>query len=109
MNLADLRCVEWVLEGGDEPRRELTPVDDVEHLCRAVLALHHEPGVNPHSGRAAAKLLRLSVGTPRLHEGYWWTAPSLDETVGPRARVVSWGWERRFEAAPLESDPPDPV
>ena len=87
--LSELRQVEWELEGASAPRHELVPAADVERLCQAVLALHHAPGVNPHNGEPAARLLRLSVGAPTLHAGYWWSAPNLQDHG--------------------ERDPPDPV
>lgn len=105
--LSELRLVEWELAGAREARRELVPASEVEHLCAAVLSLHHEPGRNPHSAQAPAALLRLSVGRPRLEPGFWWTAPSLSE-AGPRARLVAWAFETRFDAG-HDADPPDPV
>ncbi|MBL4849006.1 MAG: hypothetical protein JKY65_26070 [Planctomycetes bacterium] len=105
--LSELRLVEWELEGASEPRRELVPSDDVDQLCAAIKALHFEPGVNPHNGEPAARLVRLSVGEGGLEAGYWWTAPTLQDS-GDRARLVRWRLVTRFEAKP-EVDPVDPV
>lgn len=104
--LSRLRCVEWELEGSSEPRRELVPAGEEDLLCEAILRLHLEPGVNPHSGRATARLRRLAVGSPRLSAGPWWSGPSLDD-AGERARLVEWSWETRHSEE--EADPPDPV
>ncbi|HBP22782.1 MAG TPA: hypothetical protein DEA08_34005 [Planctomycetes bacterium] len=106
LRLSQLRCVEWELEGADAPRRELVPAGEEELLCAAILRLHREPGVNPHSGRPTARLLRLAVGTPRLSRGPWWSGPALDD-AGERARLVEWGWQTRHSED--EVDPPDPV
>lgn len=102
--LEDLRRVRFELAGAPALRDELVPAPEVELFVAGVLRLHHDPGLNPHSGRPAARLVRLEVGTPRLGAGHWWTGPSLSDD-GPRARVVEWTWERRFEAEPE----PDPV
>ncbi len=106
MELSRLRRVEWLLEGAATPRAELVPAEDVELLVEAVLRLHRDPGRNPHSGRPAARLRRLTVGTPYLHEGYWWTAPALDER-SPKARVVAWRTTTRYQEP--EPDLPDPA
>ena len=105
LSLADLRCVEFQLEGA-AIRRELLPCEDVEGFVTATLRLHHEPGLNPHNGRPAARLIRLAVGEARLEEGPWWTSPSLEDDAG-RSRLVRWRWDVRFDAT--EVDPPDPV
>lgn len=107
--LSELRLVEWELEGaGSEgPRREIVLATEVERLVAAVLALHHDPGRNPHNGQPAARLLRLSVGRPALGQGYWWSAANLQDS-GDKARLVTWRLVTRFEASP-EVDPPDPV
>jgi len=97
VRLEDLRKVSWDLEGSPEERWELAPAADVDRLVAAVLRLHHDPGENPHSGRRAAKLRRLRVGTPRVSDGYWWTAPDLD-AAGDKARIVEWEHELRFAA-----------
>lgn len=105
--LSELRLVEWEYAGGGEARRELVPADEVERLVQAVLALHHDPGLNPHNGEPTAALVRLRVGRPALSEGYWWSGPTLQDE-GEKARLVAWRFVTRFEAD-LEVDPPDPV
>jgi len=104
--LSELRLVEWEYEGGDEPRRELVPAAEVERLVAAVLALHHDPGLNPHNGEPAAPLRSLRVGRPALGQGYWWSAANLQDS-GEKARLVTWRFVTRFERS--EADPPDPV
>lgn len=98
--------MEWELAGAAAPRRELVPAGEEERLCAAIRRLHLEPGLNPHSGRPAARLLRLAVGTPRLALGPWWSGPDLDD-AGERARLVEWRWDLRY--CEDEVDPPDPV
>ena len=95
LRLADLRLVEWDLEA-DTPRgpspqtnREVVPASDVALLVEALVRLHHDPGVNPHSGRRTAKLVRVSVGTPSLGAGHWWTGPTLQDE-GAKARTLDW-------------------
>ena len=103
--LSELRLVKWELEGARAPRQELVAEAEAELLVRAVRRLHLTPGLNPHSGRPAARLLWLGVGTPRGGDGAWWSAPSLDET-GPRAHPVLWSWDLRY--AEDDGEPPDP-
>lgn len=105
--LSELRLVEWELEATDEPRRELVPAAEVERLVTAVLALHHDPGLNPHNGQPAARLRALRVGRPALSQGYWWSAPNLQDS-GHKARLVTWRFVTRFTARD-EADPPDPA
>lgn len=114
LRLSDLRLVEWDLEA-DTPRgptpsttRELVPADEVPLLVEALRRLHHEPGVNPHSGRPTARLKRVRVGTAALHDGYWWTGPTLQDE-GPKARVVSWRFDVVWDQSPIEDEPLDPA
>lgn len=105
--LSELRLVEWTLVGSSEPRREWVLASEVDRFCEAIRALHLDPGVNPHSGNPAARLLTLSVASGTLESGFWWSTPSLDEKDGP-AQLVRWRHELRYEDEP-EADPPDPV
>lgn len=95
LRLADVRLVEWDLEA-DTPRgpspqtsRELVPAVDVPLLVEALTRLHHDPGVNPHSKKKTARLVRISVGTPQLGPGHWWTGPTLEDE-GRKARPIGW-------------------
>jgi hypothetical protein len=113
LRLADLRLVEWELiadtPGGPSPStsREVVPAAEVPLLVEALVKLHHDPGVNPHSGRRTARLVRVRVGTPELQPGYWWTGPTLQD-AGARARLVAWRFETAWDQAALD-EPPDPV
>lgn len=114
LRLADLRLVEWDLEA-DTPRgpspstsRELVPVTDVPMLIEALIKLHHSPGVNPHSGRRTARLVRVRVGKASLGEGYWWTGPTLQDE-GLKARLVRWTTEVVWDRGMLDDEPPDPA
>jgi len=107
VKLADVRCVQWELDGRSAPRRELVPAAEVELLVEAILRLHLDPGINPHSGEPTARLQHLAVGSHRLEDGYWWTGPTLSD-AGPMARLVAWDWETRFDGRPTD-DEPDPV
>jgi hypothetical protein len=95
LRLSDVRLVEWDLEM-DTPRgpapqtsKEVVPASDVQLLVEALTRLHHDPGVNPHNGKKAAKLVRITVATPALGDGYWWTGPTLQDQ-GPKARTLGW-------------------
>lgn len=113
LRLSDLRLVEWELladtPAGPSPStsREVVPAPEVPLLVDALVKLHHAPGVNPHSGRRTARLVRLRVGAPELLDGYWWTGPTLQDD-GPRARVVGWRFETVWDRAALD-EPPDPI
>lgn len=113
LRLSDLRLVEWDLvattPGGPSPSttRELVPADEVPLLVEALRRLHHEPGVNPHSGRPTARLQRVRVGTAKLTDGYWWTGPTLTD-AGPKARLIGWEHEVVWDQAEVD-EPPDPA
>lgn len=113
LRLADLRLVEWDLEAdtpnGPTPStsRELVPVTDVPMLLEALLKLHHSPGLNPHSGRPTARLVRVRVGKASLGEGYWWTGPTLQDD-GLKARLVRWTSEVVWDRGGVTDEPIDP-
>jgi hypothetical protein len=113
LRLAELRLVEWELvadtPSGPSPStsREVVPASESRLLVDALLKLHHDPGVNPHSGRKTARLSRLRVGTPELLDGYWWTGPTLQDE-GPKARLVGWRFETVWDRSAID-EPPDPV
>jgi hypothetical protein len=112
--LSALRLVEWDLEAttpqGPTPStsRELVPVTEVPILVEALLKLHHSPGVNPHSGRPTARLVRVRVGKASLGDGYWWTGPTLQDE-GLKARLVRWTSEVIWDAGLTGDEPQDPV
>lgn len=112
--LSDLRLVEWELEAttpqGPTPSssRELVPVTDVAMLLEALIKLHHVPGVNPHSGRPTARLVRVRVGKPALGDGYWWTGPTLQDE-GLKARLVRWTSEVVWDRGMVTDEPEDPA
>lgn len=112
LRLGALRLVEWDLEAdtpaGPTPStsRELVPATDVPMLLEGLLKLHHAPGVNPHSGRPTARLVRIRVGKPALGDGYWWTGPTLQDD-GLKARLVRWTSEVVWERGMVSDDPPE--
>lgn len=114
LRLSDLRLVEWDLEAdtphGPTPStsRELVPVTDVPMLLEALIKLHHVPGVNPHSGRPTARLVRVRVGKAALGDGYWWTGPTLQDE-GLKARLVRWTSEVVWDRGMVTDEPPDPA
>lgn len=67
------------------------PTVDVDLLVQASIRLHHTPGINPHTGGAAARIWKITSEDMVLSDPCWWTKPSLnseDNTKG--ARSISW-------------------
>lgn len=79
----------------DEGRVHYMHQSQVETFIAATIALHHEPGINPHSGGETAKLWEIKVcGLETDAKSYWWCDPTLksnDSPQGARINQAKWG------------------
>lgn len=66
----------------------------VETFVSALVALHHEPGVNPHTGGKTSPLWEIKVcGLETDAKSYWWCDPALksnDSPCGARINQAKW-------------------
>jgi len=87
MDLSQVAQVLLTFEDNSQQTR-LIPRVDVDMFFEAALKLHHNPGVNPHSGLSTTKLRAMAAYTLRLDGPYWWTMPSLDTNGDQRGARV---------------------
>ena len=64
---------------------------DVDTFITAQEKLHHNPGINPHTGGPTSPLTYLSVEKiNHQHDNiYWWATPSLNANCSG-ATVIGW-------------------
>lgn len=78
---------------------------DALHLVNASLELHYDPGVNPHNGKSAAPVWKITVSQLRKDGPYWWSTPGLQHNYDPNgATLYAWSqekvlWERPMDVA----------
>ncbi len=75
MKVEDLREVSLYYE--DRINTFLIHKDEVQMFVEASKSLHVSPGVNPHNGMKAERILLISCSTISSSGPYWWTSPSL--------------------------------
>lgn len=69
-------------------REHLVIESDVDKLVDASIRLHHDPGVNPHNGKKAAKLETICVSRLRASGPFWWSTPGLKKNSDPNGAVI---------------------
>jgi hypothetical protein len=65
----------------------------VETFISATVALHHEPGINPHNGAKTASLWEIKVCGLDDDKSYWWCDPTLksnNSAQGAKINQAKW-------------------
>jgi len=85
-----------------EPHMYYMHESQVETFVSAQVALHHEPGVNPHNGMKTTPLWEIMVGGLVTDaKSYWWCDPALKANDSPQgAKLNSSNDRRRVWACP---------
>lgn len=76
-------------------------VDHLVTLCRGLLELHFEPGINPHEGYHVAGAHGISLSVLNEKGPYWWSTPGLlrnDDPAG--APILEWTRPERVWVRP---------
>lgn len=83
----------------------------VQTFLKASIALHHEPGINPHNKNRAAALWEIRVAPLGEQVSYWWCEPNLTvnhSTHGAQINQAEWSicylTDRKFAHPTLLSE-----
>jgi hypothetical protein len=91
------------------PSHHIVAEADVEKLVGASLALHYEPGYNPHAG-ATSPVQYITTEKLMPSGPYWWSVPGLRKNGDPNGAVIwNWGYQERVWIRPgVVVDVPEP-
>lgn len=64
---------------------------DVDTFVAATLALYHDPGINPHTGRKCSPVEKITLCVLKKSGRYWWTTPDLQNNNDPNGAEI-WDW-----------------
>lgn len=82
-----LRKVILKFEGG-KTSEHLVLEGDVDKFVDASIRLHHDPGVNPHNAKKAARVETICVSRLRASGPFWWSTPDLKKNSDPSGAVI---------------------
>ncbi len=72
----------------------LVSQSDLDRFLKATLELHHDPGVNPHSGGTTDKVVKITSRTLQSKGRFWWSTPGLKANDDPKgAEILEWSKE----------------
>lgn len=64
---------------------------DLAKFIKATLELHHCPGINPHTGKKTAKVIKITSRSLVSLGRFWWSTPGLKENDDPNGAEI-WDW-----------------
>jgi hypothetical protein len=100
--ISQLRLVKVIFYHVDKEGRSIPGDGNVHYMHEsqvqtfidATVALHHEPGINPHNGVKTASLWEIKVcGLEEKAVSYWWCDPTLKDNYsahGAKINPAKW-------------------
>lgn len=77
----------------------------VKTFCKAAIALHHSPGINPHTKCKTTPLKEIYVGCLRTDAvSYWWCTEDLQNNGDPKGARLNDA-DSRTERVWAHTDP----
>lgn len=87
--------------GGRPEHIHIVHVDQLVTLCRGLLELHFEPGINPHEGYRVIRAHGISLSVLIERGPYWWSTPGLQKNYDPAgAAILEWAKPERVWVRP---------
>ena len=80
----------WDGDGGRD--RYIVTEEHSQRFLQALLCLHFEPGVNPHTKTRAKRLKMVTYRDLKPRGPFWWTTPDLQNDDDPNGALI-WDWE----------------